>query len=190
MKKCKNKLCFFLSFFLNCILLFIHRLILYFNRPPPVVTDLDGDGLNGTVIKILLMESINQKKKIIIEIIILTREPDIQVYEFQELSNEKNGNLKLKFSSPLALETRVIKKRQPAAVGVGYFDLYKPNQPTRKQYIVILNQGWSILCYNHKLELLWERSIDFQIPKDYYIKFIFIFFLLFFFSFSNLYSIY
>jgi hypothetical protein len=35
-----------------------------------------------------------------------------------------------------------------------------PREGARKQVIVVVTAGWSILCFDHNLKLLWENNVQ------------------------------
>jgi hypothetical protein len=58
------------------------------------------------------------------------------------------------------------KGRQPVALAAGYLDAYNPAQP-RNQYIVVVTDGWTIICYDWQLELQWERTIEADVSHSF-----------------------
>lgn len=61
--------------------------------------------------------------------------------------------------SLLAHSHKMRSGRQPAAIATGYLRPYSSHR-SRKQIVVVVTDGFEILVYNHKLKLLWHRSMD------------------------------
>eukprot|EP00823_Brevimastigomonas_motovehiculus_P006167 TRINITY_DN4981_c0_g1_i1.p1 TRINITY_DN4981_c0_g1~~TRINITY_DN4981_c0_g1_i1.p1 ORF type:complete len:882 (-),score=169.57 TRINITY_DN4981_c0_g1_i1:218-2863(-) len=105
--------------------------------PQPLITDLEGDGHN--------------------EIILATREPKLKI--FDAVNTGGNEQLVLRKEVSLLATTMVKTGRQPIALATGYIEPYNPLK-SRAQVIVVVTDGWSILCFDDKLRLLWERTVD------------------------------
>lgn len=103
----------------------------------------------------------------------MTREPEIQVYQYSDLAaaagDKANGRMVLQKKVSLLLETRVASRRQPVAVAAGYFELADNGAP-RQMHIVVLTQGWDVICFDADLKVVWETSITKEIPEGSYIR--------------------
>eukprot|EP00003_Mantamonas_plastica_P030418 TRINITY_DN7553_c0_g2_i12.p1 TRINITY_DN7553_c0_g2~~TRINITY_DN7553_c0_g2_i12.p1 ORF type:complete len:236 (+),score=46.93 TRINITY_DN7553_c0_g2_i12:598-1305(+) len=113
--------------------------------PPPIITDLDGDGIN--------------------EIILVTKEPSLIILDTQRLMGaEQQGlqalqSLPIKHQVSLIPSVRVAMGKQAVALTTGYIEPYNTDE-VRTQVIVVVTDGWKVLCFDHKLNLLWENSIS------------------------------
>lgn len=65
-------------------------------------------------------------------------------------------------TSLLPSRVRVATGRTPVALAAGSLDGPKSNsrEGARKQVIVVVTAGWSILCFDHNLKLLWENNVQ------------------------------
>lgn len=48
--------------------------------------------------------------------------------------------------------------RLPVAMKVGYIDPYSASR-ARAQVVVVVLEDWTVVCYNHKLNILWEKEV-------------------------------
>lgn len=54
-----------------------------------------------------------------------------------------------------------------AALAVGF--IHPPSVRGRKQYIIVLTQAASVLCFDHRLRLVWETLLmEEHTPELYY----------------------
>jgi hypothetical protein len=110
--------------------------------PSPLITDLDGDGVN--------------------EIIIATKEPKLLVLH-PPSANDQSGQPTLLREVSLLSSTRSIGSRHPVALRAGFLDPYTDSTDTttttvRQQSIVVVLKSWTVLCFDHSLRLQWETS--------------------------------
>lgn len=117
--------------------------------PPPVVVDLNGDGHS--------------------EIVLATHDAKLQVFDagLRHLDGSFKDAHLLADTSMLPAQVRVATGRQPVALAAGFLDapLTKNGKKVRrKAVIVVVTAGWSILCYDHNLKLLWENNVQEDFP--------------------------
>lgn len=71
--------------------------------------------------------------------------------------------------SLLPANVRVTAGRQAVALAAGHLDGPYSEDGTkrkrRKAVVVVLTAGWSILCFDHNLKLMWETSVQVRSPK-------------------------
>jgi hypothetical protein len=136
--------------------------------PRPIITDLDGDGLN--------------------EVIVATREPGLRILSVpRPPSSAARGDPvmpRLRRKATLLGAVRVAKGRHPVALATGYLDAYGTMQLSgsvggrgkrgerdrvkrgskeaaqRKQVIVVLTESFVLMCFDHKLRLMWETTLN------------------------------
>ena len=123
--------------------------------PPPLITDIDGDGRN--------------------DVVVVTKEPSVKMLskpplmhrtgkkgEFLPTGAEHEATL---LSSIVRLSTG----RQPAALASGYIDPV-PSDPVtlRRQVVVVVTQDWTVLCFDERLKLMWEANLQDFVPEDFY----------------------
>lgn len=110
--------------------------------PPPLVADVDGDGQN--------------------ELIVATRDPGIRIMRVprsMKLREDDPPPAPVIASATLLSFTRVAKGRHPVALSSGYIDPFRSDGPPRKQVIVVVTEDWTVLCFSHTLDLLWETTV-------------------------------
>ena len=54
---------------------------------------------------------------------------------------------------------RVAKGRRPVALATGFIDRVRPGVK-RKQVVVVLTESFTVLCFDHRLRLLWETTLN------------------------------
>lgn len=54
---------------------------------------------------------------------------------------------------------RISSGRRAVAMAAGIVDRDKPGQ-TRKQVLVVVTSGWSVMCFDHNLKKLWENNLQ------------------------------
>lgn len=110
--------------------------------PPPLVADVDGDGQN--------------------ELVVATRDPGIRIMRVPrhlKLREDDPPPAPVVASSTLLSFTRVAKGRHPVALSSGYIDPFRKDGPPRKQVIIVVTEDWTVLCFSHTLDLLWETTV-------------------------------
>ena len=136
----------------------------YTRIPPPIVVDLDNDG--------------------VAEVLVATAEPSLLVLAGGETADlphgadgagggsSSSGNAQGRGARPgddrrliartsLLASVEVSVGRQPVAMGTGFITPFDENAAEpRKRVVVVLTDGWVALCFNHKLELLWEVEVN------------------------------
>lgn len=76
------------------------------------------------------------------------------------------SGFRVKYETTLLPDVKVGSGRRPVGLQSGFltpFDPKNPNQP-RQQVIVVVTDGWSVLCFNHLLKLMWETTIS-DVPR-------------------------
>mmetsp|Transcript_41214 Transcript_41214/g.66839 ORF Transcript_41214/g.66839 Transcript_41214/m.66839 type:complete len:705 (+) Transcript_41214:47-2161(+) len=120
--------------------------------PPPIITDLDGDGDN--------------------EVIAVTTDCKILVLEASQLvdwvpttskGKEQLNSFTVKAEQSLLPKVGINIGRKPVALATGYIDTYNEKQ-ARQQVIVVVTREWTVLCYDYKLKLMWEHSVQEHFP--------------------------
>lgn len=116
--------------------------------PPPLVTDLNGDG-----------------KK---EVLVATHDAKIQVLE-PHARRVDEGFSEARVLAEVTLlpdKVRVASGRRPVAMATGVIDrTYKQGQPL-KQVLVVVTSGWSVMCFDHNLKKLWEVNLQEDFPHN------------------------
>ncbi|CAG5124890.1 unnamed protein product [Candidula unifasciata] len=112
--------------------------------PLPVVTDLEGDGVNEIVLISNDLQHLN----------VLAMPPP------SEEGSKTLAHVVVKDKAELSLVERVKgHKSRPAVVGVGFTVPYTSMMQIRKQVIVVVTDDWQVLCYAHDLKLLWYQQL-------------------------------
>ncbi|KAL8211161.1 hypothetical protein R6Q57_005598 [Mikania cordata] len=116
--------------------------------PPPIVSDLNGDG-----------------KK---EILVATHDAKIQVLETHSRRVDE-GFSEARVLAEVSLlpnKIRVALGRRAVAMASGVVDrTFKPGQ-VQKQVLVVVTSGWSIMCFDHNLQKLWETNVQEDFPRS------------------------
>ncbi|KAJ6907158.1 hypothetical protein NC651_017750 [Populus alba x Populus x berolinensis] len=116
--------------------------------PPPIVSDLNGDG-----------------KK---EILVATHDAKIQVLEPHSRRVDE-GFSEARLLTEISLlpdKTRVATGRRAVAMATGVIERrYKEGQPL-KQVLVVVTSGWSVMCFDHNLNKLWETNVQEDFPHN------------------------
>lgn len=63
-------------------------------------------------------------------------------------------------------KVRVSFGRRPVAMSVGVVDRTYKDGEIKKQVLVVVTSGWSVMCFDHNLKKLWEH--DLQVFSDFY----------------------
>ncbi len=108
---------------------------------PPLVTDLDGDGMK--------------------EIIFVTKYMQLQILDGSP-PNEDYTNIyspQVLYSSNLIKSSLAVAKSQkPVAIETGYIEPYSETEE-RSQVIVVVREDWTVVCYDSSLKVLWEKAV-------------------------------
>ncbi|CAN6192339.1 unnamed protein product [Urochloa humidicola] len=59
---------------------------------------------------------------------------------------------------------RVASGRRPIAMAVGNVDRSYRAGEVRKQVLVVVTSGWSVMCFDHNLKKLWEQNLQDDFP--------------------------
>ncbi|XP_010679823.2 uncharacterized protein LOC104895102 [Beta vulgaris subsp. vulgaris] len=116
--------------------------------PPPIVVDLNGDGKN--------------------EVLVATHDAKIQVLE-PHTRRVDEGFSEARVLAEVTLlpdKVRVASGRRAVAMAAGVIDrTYRQGQP-RKQVLVVVTSGWSVMCFDHNLKKLWEVNLQEDFPHN------------------------
>lgn len=55
---------------------------------------------------------------------------------------------------------RISTGRRAVAMAVGYVDRVYKHGEIRKQVLVVVTSGWSVMCFDHNLKKLWETNLQ------------------------------
>ncbi|EGC34171.1 hypothetical protein DICPUDRAFT_98309 [Dictyostelium purpureum] len=128
--------------------------------PLPIITDIDGDGKNE------IIYVTNDYRLIVLETV--TYE-NIELFRLNEneLSEKNLLQLPIKYQVSLKSEVGLATGRRPTSIKTGFTSPYVPGVP-RQQIIVVVTDGWSILCFNHQLKKLWESYASDEVLPNHY----------------------
>ncbi|XP_072024501.1 uncharacterized protein [Amphiura filiformis] len=121
--------------------------------PPPIITDIESDGQNEVV-----MATHHGNLQILR---VPMKQPGSLILPYIELLNEV---------SLISGDNDSGTRRHPVAMATGYLDAYQSMIQVRQQVIIVLTSDWTVLCFDHQLQLLWETQLM-NIQQDrYYIR--------------------
>ncbi|KAI7736624.1 hypothetical protein M8C21_025709 [Ambrosia artemisiifolia] len=116
--------------------------------PPPIVSDLNGDG-----------------KK---EVLVATHDAKIQVLE-PHTRRVDEGFSEARVLAEVSLlpdKIRVASGRRAVAMATGVVDRTFKRGQVQKQVLVVVTSGWSIMCFDHNLQKLWETNVQEDFPHN------------------------
>ncbi|XP_072984173.1 uncharacterized protein [Typha latifolia] len=116
--------------------------------PPPVVADLNGDGKN--------------------EVLVATDDAKIQVLEPHNRRVDE-GFSEARVLAEVSLlpdKVRIASGRRPVAMAVGVVDRSYRHGDIKKQVLVVVTSGWSVMCFDHNLKKLWENNLQEDFPHN------------------------
>ncbi|KAG5535994.1 hypothetical protein RHGRI_023699 [Rhododendron griersonianum] len=116
--------------------------------PPPLVSDLNGDG-----------------KK---EILMATHDAKIQVLE-PHARRVDEGFSEARVLAEVALfpdKIRVASGRRAVAMATGVIDRIHKHGQVEKQVLVVVTSDWSVMCFDHNLQKLWETNLQEDFPHN------------------------
>nr|ATG70691.1 FG-GAP repeat-containing protein [Hesperocyparis arizonica]ATG70692.1 FG-GAP repeat-containing protein [Hesperocyparis bakeri] len=114
--------------------------------PSPLITDLNGDGRS--------------------EILVATHDAKIQVLE-PHVGSADEGFSEARLIAEVSLlpeRVRIAAGRRPVAMSTGFIDSVYKQGEIRKQILVVVTAGWSVMCFDHNLKKLWETNIQEDFP--------------------------
>lgn len=116
--------------------------------PPPIVSDLNGDGRK--------------------EVLVATHDAKIQVLE-PHVRRVDEGFSEARVIAEVSLlpdKVRITTGRRAVAMATGVIDRnYNPREP-RKEVLVVVTSGWSVMCFDHNLKKLWEMNLQEEFPHN------------------------
>ncbi|CAA7391968.1 unnamed protein product [Spirodela intermedia] len=114
--------------------------------PPPIIADLNGDGKS--------------------EVLVATHDAKIQVLEphTRRIDEGFSEARVLGEVSLLPDKVRVSFGRRPVAMSVGVVDRSYKDGEVKKQVLVVVTSGWSVMCFDHNLKKLWEHDLQEDFP--------------------------
>ncbi|KAL6959989.1 hypothetical protein U1Q18_040135 [Sarracenia purpurea var. burkii] len=116
--------------------------------PPPIVSDLNGDG-----------------KK---EILVATHDAKIQVLEPHD-NRVDEGFSEARVLAEVTLlpdKIRIASGRRAVAMATGVIDRNYKHGQVQKQVLVVVTSGWSVMCFDHNLQKLWETNLQEDFPYN------------------------
>lgn len=57
-------------------------------------------------------------------------------------------------------KVRISSGRRPVAMAAGFVDRTQKHGEIRKQVLVVVTSGWSVMCFDHNLKKLWENNMQ------------------------------
>ncbi|KAL4186714.1 hypothetical protein AMTRI_Chr09g15370 [Amborella trichopoda] len=120
--------------------------------PPPIVADLNGDGRA--------------------EVLVATHDAKIQVLE-PHARRVDEGFSEARLLAEVSLlpdKVRISSGRRPVAMATGFVDRTYKHGEIRKQVLVVVTSGWSVMCFDHNLKKLWEANLQDDIPHGAHIR--------------------
>jgi hypothetical protein len=72
-----------------------------------------------------------------------------------------------KAENSLLTSLRITTGRWPVALSSGYLTPFREGE-SRQQVIVVITNGWTVLCFNASLRLLWESNVEIFVPAGMY----------------------
>ncbi|XP_042030756.1 uncharacterized protein LOC121777536 [Salvia splendens] len=116
--------------------------------PPPIVADLNGDGRK--------------------EVLIATHDAKIQVLEPHSRRVDE-GFSEARVLAEVSLlpdKTRIATGRRAVAMATGVIEKTYDKREARKQVLVVVTSGWSVMCFDHNLKKLWEENLQKDFPHN------------------------
>lgn len=116
--------------------------------PPPLVTDLNGDGRK--------------------EVLVATHDAEIQVVEpHHKLVDDGFSEARVLANvSLLPDKVRIAAGRFPVAMAAGSIQRTFKEGDITKQVLVVVTAGWSVICFDHNLKKLWEADLEQEFPTQ------------------------
>ncbi|KAL7104588.1 hypothetical protein ACP275_08G255200 [Erythranthe tilingii] len=116
--------------------------------PPPIVADLNGDGRK--------------------EVLVATHDAKIQVLE-PHVRRVDEGFSEARVLAEVSLlpdKLRIATGRRAVAMATGVIEKSYNNREPRKQVLVVVTSGWSVMCFDHNLKKLWEVNLQKDFPHN------------------------
>ncbi|KAI3451016.1 hypothetical protein Pfo_007681 [Paulownia fortunei] len=116
--------------------------------PPPIVADLNGDG-----------------KK---EVLVATHDAKIQVLE-PHVRRVDEGFSEARVLAEVSLlpdKLRIATGRRAVAMATGVIEKSYNKREPRKQVLVVVTSGWSVMCFDHNLKKLWDVNLQKDFPHN------------------------
>jgi hypothetical protein len=110
--------------------------------PPPIVTDLQGDG----TVEVVFCHPGERSELVVLGAV----GPDDDV-------PTTGRGLAIRGRGSVAPPGSVTSGYRVVAMATGFVD--SPSVPSRKQVIAVVTSGWRVLCFDHQAKLLWESRV-------------------------------
>ncbi|XP_078447906.1 FG-GAP repeat-containing protein [Wolffia australiana] len=114
--------------------------------PPPIIADLNGDGKS--------------------EVLVATHDAKIQVLE-PHTRRVDEGYSEARVLGEVSLlpdKVRISFGRRAVAMAVGMIGRTYKDSERKKQVLVVVTSGWSVMCFDHNLKKLWEHDLQEDFP--------------------------
>lgn len=115
---------------------------------PPIVTDLDGNGMK--------------------ELVLITKDLELKIFNADgTFTIDDHGSGDIYHPEEIAyvrLYKPNEKKSLPIAMKIGYVDHYT-NTAARQQVIIVVRENWVVTCYDSRLNVRWEKEIGHKIHE-------------------------
>lgn len=129
--------------------------------PLPIITDVNEDGQKDIIYLTTDYELKISSSDDIYELGEEIADSSMVTFSNIKMFAGKDNHLKLKipeltstYSASLLPDFGITFGRRPVALGSGYIDV--ESGVKRHKVIVVLTEGWVVMCFDHKLNLMWE----------------------------------
>ncbi|GER40391.1 FG-GAP repeat-containing protein [Striga asiatica] len=135
--------------------------------PPPVVADLNGDGKKEVLVathdaKIQLLALRGN----MIELAIATAVLHVLEPHARRVDEGFSEARVLAEVSLLPDKLRIATGRRAVAMATGVIERNYNKREPRKQVLVVVTSGWSVMCFDHNLKKLWDVNLQKDFPHN------------------------
>jgi hypothetical protein len=117
-------------------------------HPAALQADLNGDGIK--------------------EVLLVTHSLQLHLIAPQPPTRASQGFAPaiVKGKQPVEVSSVLLGDKQPVALAAGYIDAPADDMvhAPRKMVVVIVTAGWLVICLDHNLNVLWEKSVHGHFP--------------------------